>query len=729
MLEIFLGYFEFIEEFKLFESAELRDFSSGDFVEDDLKHGVTLWDTRGFFERNTIEKRGRIVFIEGRMPTWNEDRLELALRASKEGIWDWSLERDEIVYSAWVLRFLGYRRDEMPHLIKDRDDIMEKESAREIQEALQDIIEEESDLFAVEPKVRTKTGALKWLRLRGTPVRDDEGKLLRLVGSVIDISLRKEAEQELAEERAFLRTLIDNIPMNVYFKDHESRFVLANAPTAHKMGLAGWEELIGKSDFDFFHDDHAQSSRKAELDIMESGTGRVDVTEHEIWEGKEDTWAITTKQPWRGKAGEIRGIFGITNDVTELVQAQMEQEKIATLLQEKNERAENDRHLMRLLIDSVPMNVYFKDIDSRFLVVNKAMVEWFGMESAMDVLGKTDRDMFSAEHSAQAEADEKKIIETGDPLVGVVERETWGGKSDTWVMTSKYPWRNDEGEIFGTFGVSSDVTELVQAQRSLEKVASELARKNKSMEEELNLAREVQQALIPDELPTLNFAGSELSFEHLYRPASELAGDFFEVLPLDEKRAGFLVCDVMGHGVRSALIVSMLRGLIEKQVAISMMAPDFLTGLNEGLCHLLEESGITLFATAVYGLINLEANTVELALAGHPSPVAVFEDGVRQLMPPQEARGPALGIMPGANYGSVTADLTGLKRMICFTDGLLEAEGKGGEEFGIERFLEEVERGGRMEKLLDRLVRSGGEFSGSEQFDDDVCLLGWEVKR
>ncbi|MDB4800601.1 PAS domain-containing protein, partial [bacterium] len=660
---------------------------------------------------------------------WKEDRLELALRASKEGIWDWSLERGTMVYSAWVLRFLDYRRADIPHLFEEREKIMDEASAAEVEAALQDVMDEETDLFAAEPRVRTRTGQWKWLRMRGTPVRDDQGKLLRLVGSIIDISKRKEAERSLADEQAFLRTLIDNIPMNVYFKDKESCFVMANTPTAKKMGLLGWKDLVGKSDADFFSKEHADIAAQHEREIMDSGEAQVDVMEHETWEGKEDTWVISTKKAWFDLKGKVKGTFGVTNDVSELVRAQQAQEKISQELQTLNKEAEKDSHLMRLLIDSVPLNVYYKDLDSRFVIVNEAMSKWFGMESPAEVQGKSDRDIFSEEHWRQAEADERKIIETGEPMVGSVEKETWGGKQDTWVMTSKYPWRNEEGEIFGTFGVSSDVTNLVRAQRELKEVASELARKNQEMEEELSLAREVQQALIPENLPSFKNEEMSVSFKHLYRPASELAGDFFEVIPLGGDRVGFFVCDVMGHGVRSALIVSMLRGLIEKQANASEGVSDFLTGLNDGLCHLLEESGISMFATAVFGVIDLEKNSVELGLAGHASPVAVFSDGVRQLKPPKHARGPALGMMEGATYGSVKADLTGLKRMICFTDGLLEAEDSGGEEFGLDRFIEVIERGGRLPLLLERLVKAGIEFSGEETFDDDVCLLGWEVKR
>jgi len=660
---------------------------------------------------------------------WKEDRLELALRASKEGIWDWSLERGTMVYTAWVMRFLDYRRGDMPHLFNDRDEIMDEPSALAVQESLQDVIDEESDLFSAEPRVRTRKGKWKWLRLRGTPVRDDEGKLLRLVGSVIDISKRKEAERALAEEQAFLRKLIDNIPMNIYFKDRESRFVMANAPTAEKMGLSSWEELVGKSDADFFSEEHAKIAAAHEREIMESGEAQVDVMEHETWEGKEDTWVISTKKPWFDLRGQVKGTFGVTNDVSELVRTQKAQEKIALQLQELNKEAENDRHLMRLLIDSVPLNVYYKDRDSRFVVVNDAMARWFGMSSPSEVQGKSDRDIFSEEHWRQAEADEREIVESGVPMVGRIEKETWGGKQDTWVMTSKYPWRNEEGEIFGTFGVSSDVTNLVRAQRELKELASELAVKNHEMEEELSLAREVQQALIPDELPAFKNEKMEVKFQHLYRPASELAGDFFEVIPLGGDRVGFFICDVMGHGVRAALIVSMLRGLIEKQVGVAGGVSEFLTGVNDGLCHLLEESGVSLFATAVYGVIDLDKDVVELGLAGHASPVAVFTDGVRQLKPPKRARGPALGMVEGAQYGSVRAELAGLKQMICFTDGLLEVENDAGEEFGLERFIEVVERGGRLPVLLKRLVKAGMEFSGEKVFDDDVCLLGWGVKR
>jgi sigma-B regulation protein RsbU (phosphoserine phosphatase) len=653
----------------------------------------------------------------------------MALRASKEGIWDWDLVAKTIYYSPRVYRFLGYRKDEMPHLFEDRKEHMDEESVAAVDEALRRVIQEGEDLFAVEPRLQTQKGAWKWFRVRGTPVRDELGKVVRIAGSLIDISKRKEAERELAEERHLIKTLLDSIPMNVYFKDVDSRFVMANLPTAKKMGLESPDELLGKSDADFFSEEHARPAREAELRIMETGKGMLDLTEHERWEDRADTWVKSTKNAWIGHDGKVRGTFGVTSDISELMRTREEQEKLTVQLDEQNKLIEQERQQMRLVIDSVPLNVYFKNRDHQFLLANRAIAKWFGYEKPEDLYDLTDRDIFSKEHWSAAEADEDRIMETGEPMVGSIERETWGKKRDTWVLTSKYPWRDSRGEIVGTFGVSSDISDLMRAQRKLENLAETFEEKNREMADELALAREVQQALLPEEFPTLKSKKGTLIFHRLYRPASDLTGEFFEVLPLSGDRAGFLICEVVGQGVRSALIVSMLRGLIEKQRSHADDSGDFLTGLNEGMAHLLVESGLGIRATAFYGVVDLGTGKIQLSLAGHVKPIAVFEDGVRQLVPPPHATGPALGVAEETKYGSVVAPLKGLRRMICFTAGLKEARNAEGEEFGVTRLLEAIERGGEINRVLERVAGMVEDFSEGDEFRKAICLLGWEITR
>ncbi|MGJ8697323.1 MAG: PAS domain-containing protein [Verrucomicrobiaceae bacterium] len=132
------------------------------------------------------------------------------------------------------------------------------------------------------------------------------------------------------------------------------------------------------------------------------------------------------------------------------------------------ERDEVERYFVSLM-DSVPSNIYFKDLDSKFLRVNQSMAHWFGAGHPRDIIGKSDQDYFGAEHAEQARKDEIQIIETGKGIEGYVERETFPDGSEGWVLSAKLPFRNSKGEIVGTLGISSDVSEMVRTSRSLER--------------------------------------------------------------------------------------------------------------------------------------------------------------------------------------------------------------------------------------------------------------------
>ena len=123
---------------------------------------------------------------------------------------------------------------------------------------------------------------------------------------------------------------------------------------------------------------------------------------------------------------------------------------------------------MRNLLASGEERVYFKDRQSRFLLVSEG---WLAAcapgRSAAELAGKTDFDVFGAEHASAAFEDEQRIIHTGEPLVGKVERETFVGRPDCWVSSTKMPLRDADGRIIGTFGISRDVTAQVRAEKAL----------------------------------------------------------------------------------------------------------------------------------------------------------------------------------------------------------------------------------------------------------------------
>lgn len=665
-----------------------------------------------------------LFLVLNTMTSGKNDRLQLALRASKEGIWDWDLKAGTIDYSIRALRFLGCRKDDAPNIFIKGSGLLDEESMKAVEEALRRVNDEGEDLFAVEPKITTRQGLARWFRIRGTPVRDDEGQVIRIAGSMIEITKRKKAEHELAEERFLIQNLLDNIPMNIYFKDEESRFVMANRSTAKKMGLESPDELVGKSDADFFSPGHAAPAREMELAMMATGEPVLDLTEHEIWTDRDDTWVKSTKYPWLGTDGKIKGTFGVTTDISELIRIRNQHEEIAKQLNKQNRLITEEREMLRLVIDSVPLQVYFKDCDHRFVIANEAMTKRFGCESPRQLYERSDRDLFSEEHWAKTERDEKQIMETGEPIVDLVERESFMDGRIAYVISSKYPWRDHEGKTMGTFGVSTDVSDLISAQQILRASAEEFDRKNAEMAGELALAREVQLALLADTFPTVKFQNRELNFHRLYRPAENLTGEFYEIIPLSEGRGGFLMGEVMGEGVRSALIVSMLRGLIEKERESAGDSGRFLTSLNEGLAHLFENSDLEIQVTAFYGVVDLVANTIQMSVAGHLNPIAVFDDGVRQLSPPDEACGSGLGVDGAKVYGRVVARLDGLRRMFCFTNSILKGKGGDYDSTMINEVIEVIERGGKIPNLLERLAETL-----KSRKNQALCMLAWELKK
>src|SRR5215469_15672023 len=180
-------------------------------------------------------------------------------------------------------------------------------------------------------------------------------------------------------------------------------------------------------------------------------------------------------------------VTGVSSDVTE--RSQME-----------NALA-RERFLLKTLMDSLPDHIYFKDRESRFIAVNRASAVLFGSQDPAEALGKTDADIFTREHAQAALHDEQEILRTGQPLVNLEEKETWPDGHETWVSTSKLPLRDPNGHIIGTFGLSRDITEKKRAEEKLAALTKELREKNEALEQDLEMARELQQAMLPHRYP------------------------------------------------------------------------------------------------------------------------------------------------------------------------------------------------------------------------------------
>lgn len=129
--------------------------------------------------------------------------------------------------------------------------------------------------------------------------------------------------------------------------------------------------------------------------------------------------------------------------------------------------ATGDAFLLAALMDNIPDNIYFKDRESRFLRINKAMTRYLGLQSPDHAVGKTDADFFGKDHAEAARRDEEEVMASGRPMVGKDEKEMFAGGGVKWVSTTKLPLRDAGGNIVGTFGISRDITARKQAENQL----------------------------------------------------------------------------------------------------------------------------------------------------------------------------------------------------------------------------------------------------------------------
>ncbi len=294
----------------------------------------------------------------------------------------------------------------------------------------------------------------------------------------------------------------------------------------------------------------------------------------------------------------------------------------------------------------------------------------------------------------------------------------------------------------GAFLGSIFVRNLVRLQHGLlldnigqlEQNRAEIERKNQQMEQELIMAGKVQQAMLsqicPAFPPQSPGESSILQFHNRYLPAGKVSGDFFYVSRISDHLAGIFICDVMGHGVRSAMITSMLRALVEELQCDADEPGQLLASLNDDLFAILRQNDETMYATAIYMIIDTASLKVCWASAGHPSPLRLGRDGSVELLPmPREKRGPVLGLIASSTYETCQAALQPGDRLLLYTDGIYEVFA-GEKEFGISGLTSSLRQNlaAPTPQLLDKLLQSARAFSHLQDFEDDVCLLAIETR-
>jgi sigma-B regulation protein RsbU (phosphoserine phosphatase) len=424
--------------------------------------------------------------------------------------------------------------------------------------------------------------------------------------------------------------------------------------------------------------------------------------------------------------------YGLSGVATSPIHLYKEEQKNQNSGQTAIMKIPNESTLMDHLINHIKDNIYFKDRRGRFILINKEGAKRAGCSDPIELIGKTDMDIFTEEHSREAFADEQHIIQTGQPLYGKEEKETWEDGHETWVSTTKLPLRDSDGEIIGTFGISRDITEHKEAELRAREYVEENRRLCDEMQSDLQMAFELQKTFLPSSYPVfpegVTPEESAARFCHYYESSGIVGGDFCSVRKLSDTETGVLLCDVSGHGVRSALITGLMRAIVEE---ISLKEKDpgkFLGHMNRVLKPIMEQGAQGLYSTACYIVLNVSNGTLQYANAGHPIPILLnTETGNPEwLADSPKLSGPPLATHLETTYETNGRQLNPRDAIIMYTDGIVEATNSAGEIFGKQRLMDftNTHRHMLIRDLFPALVEEVRLFINKPTFDDDICLAG-----
>ncbi len=444
--------------------------------------------------------------------------------------------------------------------------------------------------YALDLCLELPSGTRRYVHERGRGVRNEAGQVVRLIGTILDITERKQAELALQASEERFRLLAENMQEFVCLHEPDGTYVWVSPSVKDLLGYEP-DELIGQNPYAYFHPDDVEHIREhAHRPVL----------------GEAPMEGVTVRYRFRHRDGSYVWLETLTrailNDEGDIVRLQTSSRDVSSKVAAE-EALEAERNLLRTLIDTLPDSIFIKDVVGRYVLCNTAHLRRLGAASLEDVIGRTVLDFYPESVAQTYYEEDLELIRTGASIIdhthqGLDEQ----GNLSRWMRVTQVPLRNPSGEIVGLVGVARDVTEEHDRQEALKRYAEDLEQAKQVHEAQANeLARVVEE------------------LEEARRTAEEARRTAEEATRV---KSDFLA--MMSHEIRTPM--SGVIGMTE------LLLDTALDAEQQELVHVIRSSGETLLTILndILDFSKIEAGRIELET--HPFDLHTLLEDALQLI-------------------------------------------------------------------------------------------------
>jgi len=348
-----------------------------------------------------------------------------------------------------------------------------------VRECLRDRHEVTSELRLVAAGGQSITVQLRSIPIEG-PKEDTLCKT-----AITDITERKNMEEAIRQSRAFMQTVIDAIPDTMLVLGRDYRVLLANRASREMVG--GIDPTVCLTCHQLSHHRDLPCEGETEscqlCQVVATKAPMTVIHSHFDAKGKE-VFVEVNAGPLFDDAGEVVHVIAVCRDITERRQAE--------------NSLEQERNLLRTLIDNLPDCIYVKDAQGRFIAANLTSARIMGAATPNDLIGKTDSDFYPPELAAEYRADEDKLMQSGQPLVNKSEPRLDSTGNPRTLLTTKIPLKDSRGQVLGLVGISRDVTEHKHAEEALHLLQQQLLEQQRHEQEQVEADPGAKDQIMPE---------------------------------------------------------------------------------------------------------------------------------------------------------------------------------------------------------------------------------------